>query len=197
MNVLIVGGFLGSGKTTFILKIAKKIIKTGKKVVVIVNEIGEMGIDTEIIEYGGFNSVNLEGGCICCTLKYDMMRSVHEISSKINPDYLIVEPTGVALIGQTRSMLSKINIPFIFLPLITLVDPTRFKTMQKESKQFTEYQIKDANILAITKCDLMDYDEISSLRSEISIMNPNAVIKEISKYDEFTIDWLWDFIISV
>ena len=93
MKILVVSGFLGAGKTTFIKEMAQK---TKQDFVVMENEYGEVGIDKTILdEEKDINIWELTEGCICCSMKSDFASSILTIANTLDPEYLIVEPTGV------------------------------------------------------------------------------------------------------
>src|ERR1039458_9521778 len=93
MKITIVSGLLGSGKTTFIQHIAAT---TPLKTVVLVNDFGKAGIDGEIFSGAGIDSIELPSGCICCTLKFDLITSIQKIIHEYAPEHLIIEPSGIA-----------------------------------------------------------------------------------------------------
>src|SRR5262245_58853273 len=95
MRVAAINGFLGSGKTTFILNILKE-IGPRKRIAVIVNELGAVGIDGSLIQSQTAEVVELTSGCVCCSLSPELKKQVIEIKNRYNPEILIIEPTGAA-----------------------------------------------------------------------------------------------------
>src|SRR5574340_1105901 len=93
MKTTIVCGMLGSGKTTFIRQFAEHL---QGRAVVIVNDFGRAGIDGEIFSAGGLESIELPSGCVCCTLKYDLITTIRKIMDTLAPEHLLIEPSGVA-----------------------------------------------------------------------------------------------------
>ncbi|MFO7780217.1 MAG: GTP-binding protein, partial [Spirochaetia bacterium] len=97
MNVLVVSGFLGSGKTTFLLGLARHLLAAGTSVAVIENEVGQVAIDGSSLRSGaGVEVRELFAGCICCSLREDLGRVVEEIREATAPEVLLIEPSGVA-----------------------------------------------------------------------------------------------------
>jgi G3E family GTPase len=97
MDMIIIAGFLGSGKTTLILNTIGKITElTGKKVAMIVNDFGNIGIDGKVMEKYGLKVQELPRGCICCTLGPSFLDTVRTIHDKFDPDLVVVEPSGIA-----------------------------------------------------------------------------------------------------
>ena len=112
MNIIIFGGFLGSGKTSTILSLAHFIVEKGKKsdkpnLVIIENEIGEIGIDDKVLKSSGYSVNELFSGCICCTLSTDLVIMLNDISEKISPSWVIIECTGLAYPSKIINSLNK------------------------------------------------------------------------------------------
>ena len=100
MKVLVVSGFLGVGKTTFIREMARR---SKRKFVVMENEMGAVGVDGDYLSASlgeGVEIYELTQGCICCSMKTDFATSVLTIESALQPEYLLVEPTGVGMLSQ-------------------------------------------------------------------------------------------------
>src|SRR5512142_3133938 len=93
MKTTVVCGLLGSGKTTFIRNYVRGL---SGKVVVLVNDFGAAGIDGEIFSAGGIEAIELPSGCVCCTLKVDLITTITKIVKEFAPDHLVIEPSGVA-----------------------------------------------------------------------------------------------------
>ena len=96
MNIIIVTGFLGSGKTTFLTKLATRATKKGLKVGILVNEIGEIGLDDQFMRRLGLNVWEVLGGCICCTLTADLISTLDTLKNDYDADIVLVEPSGAA-----------------------------------------------------------------------------------------------------
>ncbi|AEH61790.1 cobalamin synthesis protein P47K [Methanosalsum zhilinae DSM 4017] len=185
MRVLIIGGFLGSGKTTTVLKLGKYLNKLGHRVAIIVNEIGEVGVDGEVISKYGFDTTELTSGCICCSLKRDMKFTVSKLRNTYNPDFLLIEPTGIAFPHVIRNEIMLMDIPDVkFAPLVTLIDGSRFKHLLKEVKHFSQRQIIDAEILVINKRDLIDPIELPIIKESVHQLNPDARVMALSAKEE-------------
>ena len=97
MKILLVSGFLGAGKTTFIEEMTRKV---KKDFVVLENEYGEVGIDGDLLKKDYDKVWEMTEGCICCSMKSDFANSVMTIANSMDPEILIVEPTGVGKIGR-------------------------------------------------------------------------------------------------
>lgn len=182
MLTLVVGGFLGSGKTTTIINTGKYLVDKGHKVAIIVNEIGEIGIDGDIINKFGFDTKEITNGCICCSLKMGLRSTVITLFNSYNPDVLIIEPTGIAFPNLIKREIELMDLGegAEIAPLVTLIDGSRFKHLLKEMKHFSTRQIEDAEILAINKIDLMDNIQIPIIEESVQQLNKKAKVIRIS-----------------
>ena len=177
MIVDIVFGFLGSGKTTFIIRALEK-WGTEDKIVVLVNEFGDVGIDGELLTGQGGDVVEMPSGCICCTLQADFRSQMLEISRAMNPARVIIEPTGVATIAQIRSIveaelfedaIEKIN-------NILIADATGFMGLYKANRHFVESQVKNAQLALLNKCDRVDKRKAMVTQGAILAINPEMTV---------------------
>ncbi|MBF7097419.1 GTP-binding protein [Alkalibacter mobilis] len=100
MKILILGGFLGSGKTSILMQLAKYIVGDDlhhlSKVVIVENEIGEISVDDKMISSGGYEVANIFSGCVCCTMSGELILGLHKIINDLDPEIIIMEATGVA-----------------------------------------------------------------------------------------------------
>ncbi|MDD4249696.1 MAG: GTP-binding protein, partial [Methanosarcina sp.] len=185
MDVIVVGGFLGSGKTTTIINMGKYLAEKGKKVAIIVNEIGEIGIDGDVIKRFGFDTKEITGGCICCSLKVGLRTTITLLAIEYKPDILLIEPTGIAFPHIIRNEVELMNLgeEVKIAPLVTLIDGSRFKYLMKEVKEFAMRQIIDAEILGINKVDLIEPIRIPILEASVQQLNPKARVVLLSGKD--------------
>ena len=107
MMVCLISGFLGSGKTTLLIKLAKRLGEKKKRVAVVVNELGEVGVDGAVIDAYGLRSVELTEGCICCSLSGSLMYTLQTIAKEYQPDIIFIEPTGVALPNKINDIVRR------------------------------------------------------------------------------------------
>ncbi|WP_048185095.1 CobW family GTP-binding protein [Methanosarcina siciliae] len=161
MKCMIIGGFLGSGKTTTIRKLVEYLGARGHRTAIIVNEIGEVGIDGDTISGGEVETREITSGCICCTLRISMEHTLRSLMLSYSPDTIIIEPTGIAFPRQIKSNIESMNIPEIsFTPIVNLVDPSRLSPKVEDLQNFVRNQIEDAEILAINKVDLIGQEKL-------------------------------------
>ncbi|MFP4655696.1 MAG: CobW family GTP-binding protein [Methanohalobium sp.] len=186
MRVIIIGGFLGSGKTTTLLNLGKHLTDNGQKVAIIVNEIGEIGIDGDTITNSGMITKEITNGCICCTLKINMEYTLENLYNEFGPDTVIIEPTGLAFPNQIKHDLENMNIGNLsFAPIVTLVDGSRFKAEVNQIPKFVLSQIEEADILGINKNDIADTENLNNTRNFLKDKNPEAKIIDFSaKYKD-------------
>ena len=173
MKITIVCGLLGAGKTSYI----KNHINSGtEKTVVLVNDFGSLGIDGEVISSDGMETVELPSGCVCCTLKMDLMKALKKIAQEMAPEHLVIEPSGLASPSGVLEALSEIN--FTRLDVISIVDTSEFMDLYKEEiyGNFFLEQIRLADMVLLNKTDLANEEKISGADALIKEMNPKAHI---------------------
>ncbi|KXS44160.1 MAG: hypothetical protein AWU59_704 [Methanolobus sp. T82-4] len=185
MKVLVIGGFLGSGKTSTILRLGREFSNAGKKVAIIVNEIGEVGIDGDVISKYGLQTTELTSGCICCSLKVNMKTTINLLTKDYDPEILLIEPTGIAFPQIIKNEIKLMDLKDVSIqPLVTLIDGSRFKQLMKEVKNFAMRQIIDAEILGINKVDLVEEIRIPIIEASVQQLNPKARVVLLSAKHE-------------
>lgn len=158
MDMIIIAGFLGSGKTTLILNTVGQITeRTGKKVAMIVNDFGNIGIDGKVMERYGLKVQELPRGCICCTLGPNFLDTVRTIHDKFDPDLVVVEPSGIA---DPDSILATMEHyqgrPLGKISTVILLDAVRFPLLVQAMKIPMTKQLHSADLVLLTKTDEVD-----------------------------------------
>ena len=153
METIIFGGFLGSGKTTLIQSIARAMVDEGNKVAIVENEIGEVGIDQKLVGGKGVSVTPLFGGCVCCQISGDLMEAIHDIHSEIQPDYLIVEMTGLARTTDMKQVFLRYGDRDVPLRAVAVVDCVRFLKLCEISPELMESQLAGADAVLMNKVD--------------------------------------------
>ena len=207
--VLLLTGYLGSGKTTLVNKILAN--KKGIKFAVIVNDIGEVNIDADLIEAGGVvdqkddSLVALQNGCICCTLKMDLVQQLNEIVSQQKFDYIVIEASGIcepAPIAQTICAYPQMYPDLakkgkaVLDSIVTVVDARRMcdefsagndllkKDLQEDDiENLLIQQIEFCNIILLNKVDDVSKEELELVKKIIRSLQPKAEIIECNYGD--------------
>ena len=166
--VSIITGFLGSGKTTLLNHIL--IQQQGLETAVLVNEFGEIGIDNELIIKRDDDIVELNNGCICCTINDDLVKTVHKIlERKEKLDYLIVETTGVAdpLPVAATFLSTELRGKTRLDSIITMVDCDNFYAEAKQNSTVAHQQITYGDIILLNKTDLAESETVDRIEQQI------------------------------
>jgi G3E family GTPase len=155
MDMLVVSGFLGSGKTTMILAtIGRYIETTKKKVVIIVNDFGKIGIDGTVMKKYGLEVQDMPSGCICCTLGSDFLETVNTVASNFTPDLILVEPTGIADPANIIDTMKMYQGPKVDpVRIFVVVDAVRFPLIFKALAIPLKNQLNAADVIVINKID--------------------------------------------
>ncbi|MCE2691019.1 MAG: GTP-binding protein [Rubrivivax sp.] len=195
--VTILTGFLGSGKTTLLNRILKE--HHGHRIAVIENEFGEAGIDNELLVQDREEQiVEMNNGCICCTVRGDLVRILGELHAKrqagqLQFDRVIIETTGLAdpaPVAQTFFVDDDISQQYLLDAIVTMVD-AKHAPQQLDEHHEAQEQVGFADRILITKTDVVQPDEVAQLRQRLVRMNPRAKIGE-ARYGVAAIEDLLD-----
>ena len=182
MRLLLFSGFLGSGKTTLVIRLAQFAVDLGKKVAILVNEIGEVGIDNQLMRQLDMNVWELLNGCICCTLSADLVSTLQQLDSDYSPDLVIIEPSGAA---NPKSILSALPYykgkPLESMHTISILDPLRLEMLVEVMTPLIVSQIQHADLILVSKCDQAKSEEIEYAHQVALKNNPTANILDFSK----------------
>ncbi len=190
MKLLSICGFLASGKTTLILAIAKRLKPVFEKIVIIENEIGQIGIDDKYLRQNGLEVQELFGGCICCTLSADLITTLGKIEDSYHPDLVILEATGVARPDDLASSVSKYCSVVQDNLVLTLVDAVRYEMLIEVMEPLITAQIEAADIIAINKIDVADEQTMASAEKSIRELNGKSRIIRISADRDINLEQL-------
>lgn len=181
-RVVLIGGFLGTGKTTLINKIAQQLMSEKKKIGIITNDQGQLLVDTEFIKVRGINVEEVPGGCFCCNFN-KLIDNADRLIGNVDPDYIVAEP-----VGSCTDLIATVALPlkryhgerFSTAPLIVLIDGPKMMDSAFDRNTLGGYlrshQAEEAEVLVLTKTDLLGDDDIKQLVSELKKMNPGAEI---------------------
>ena len=175
--VTILTGFLGSGKTTLLNRILTE--EHGRRIAVIENEFGEVGIDQGLVINADEEVFEMSNGCICCTVRGDLIRVLGNLMKRRDKfDYVLVETTGLAdpgPVAQTFFMDDEIRNEFALDGIVTLVDSGHINQQLGRSDESSE-QVAFADVLVLNKTDLISDGELDSLESRLRDMNSMAQV---------------------
>lgn len=203
--VTVLSGYLGSGKTTLLNHILKN--KEGLKVAVIVNDMSEVNIDADLVKQGGFSRteeklVEMQNGCICCTLRDDLMKEVERLADNDDIDYIVIESSGISEpipVAQTFTYIDeKLGIDLTqkcsLDTMVTVVDANRFwedfssgeslldrkeGTDENDKREVVDLlidQIEFANVILLNKVDLLTKDDADELQAVLHKLNSEATV---------------------
>lgn len=170
--VTIISGFLGSGKTTLLNRILHE--KHGLRFAVIVNELGEIGLDSHLITSSS-DIVKLDNGCLCCVLSEELVATIAKLSLRDDFDAVILETTGIAdpLPIAWPFLRPEFRDEFRFNAIITVVDCLNFETMLTQATEI-RMQVERADYVYLTKADLTAEQNVQNVRQHVLAINDNA-----------------------
>ena len=188
---IMIGGFLGAGKTTSVAKLAERLTRQGQRVGLITNDQGSELVDTAMLRSRGFATEEIPGGCFCCRFN-SLVDAAKKLTSATRPDVFIAEP-----VGSCTDLVATVTYPlrrmygdqFTIAPLSVLVDPIRaLRIFGLESGgRFSEKvlyiyrkQLEEADLIVINKCDLLDTAWRRTLRERLAEEFPHAALIEVS-----------------
>ena len=195
MRIIIIGGFLGSGKTMTIKNIVQQFSQIDlAKIALIINDFGEIGIDASVVRPSGIEPFELVSGCICCQLGMDLIKTISTIYTDYNPGTVILEPSGVANPASLKTLiLGQKEFPVSNIKSVYLVDPIRLNTLLEIP--IVEEGISSADVLVITKTDLVDQSIISKVKEKVKTFIGTTEIFEIDNLKRTGLEQLFEVLI--
>lgn len=198
MKLIILGGFLGSGKTTVLLQMAKYLtgenVKSGEtKVAIIENEVGEQGIDDKLLKSGNYAVENLFAGCACCTLSGSVPGYIQKIQRELNPEWLIFESTGVGYPASIQRTIQ--NVLGLDSKICIIVDAKRWIRIEKPLEQLLSGQFENADVVLINKKDLVDQETLVRVITSVAVRVPGVKLIPLSAIEPIT-EEMWKEILE-
>src|SRR2546425_5531886 len=188
---IMIGGFLGAGKTTSVARLAERLTKQGLRVGLITNDQGSELVDTAMLRSRGFATEEIPGGCFCCRFN-SLVDAANKLTAATRPEVFIAEPVGSCtdLVATVAYPLRRIyGANFSIAPLSVLVDPIRaLRVMGLETGgKFSEKvlyiyrkQLEEADLIVINKCDLLNPARLAALRQTLASHFTKAELVEVS-----------------
>ena len=185
-KVDIFSGVLGAGKTTLIKKLVKEVF-AGKKIVLIENEFGEIGIDGGFLKDAGINITEMNSGCICCSLVGDFGKALKKVADEYHPDRIIIEPSGVGKLSDVRAAVENVadEADLVVNALVTVADASKIKMYMKNFGEFYNNQIENAGAVILSRTQKLSEEKQLQAAELIREKNPNAVVIT-TPWDELT-----------
>lgn len=180
MHIIIVSGMLGVGKTSVILGLIDLLAVGGHRLAVIENDVGDLGVDGDIIRRNGMEVRELKGGCICCTLKAGLIDDLRALQSSFSPDIVLIEPTGIAdpefVINSVQGV-TGLNVDSV--NTIVIIDAERFIKVKKMFERPLKSQLGVADTVLINKIDTVSQRELTDVENGIREFSYKGAIKRI------------------
>ncbi|GBE00693.1 putative metal chaperone YciC [bacterium BMS3Bbin06] len=178
IKIIVVYGFLGSGKTTLMMEFAKRIVASGNKVAVVVNEAGKVPIDGKLISVAGLPVREIFAGCICCSIVGDFISTLNALMEDTGLAYILVEPSGMAdaprlfeTIEKHAGRLGK---------KVLVLDGARLPILVKAVSPLIKGQVQTADIILLNKMDAVANENLDELESLLRILPHSAPVYRIS-----------------
>ncbi len=204
---ILIGGFLGAGKTTAVAQLAKYLTGRGRRVGLITNDQGQGLVDTALLQSQGFATEEIPGGCFCC--RFDaLLAATQKLAATVRPEVLIAEP-----VGSCTDLLATVTYPlrriygerFTIAPVSVMVDPTRAARMfgLANGPRFSEKvqyvyrkQLEEADLIALNKCDQFDSERLNRVRRAIADTFPGKTVLVVSARQGINLDTWFAWLIS-
>ena len=163
------------------MRIANTYIRAGKKVAVLVNEMGDIGVDGTTLMSEGYNTVELPDGCVCCSLSAELQIAIRNVRRDLEPEVMIIEPTGLAI--PTKIMEAIEEIPGFGdyeSDIIGVVDPVRFRLFVSKKSKFMAEQLEGSSMVLMNKIDVAPEAEVEFTEAWIKERMPDVMFRKVS-----------------
>lgn len=173
----VVSGFLGAGKTTLVNMLLKRYLDAGERAVFIVNEFGEVDTDAALIRGEGFTAIELAGGCVCCTLRVNLVTSLHEVIETFQPTRIVFETSGIFVYDQFENVLRDdfLKDRCRVRRTVAVADSLNIQRRTALAGSFIENQMKNASVIVLSKLERFSGD-VDDLVCDIKAIAPKAAV---------------------
>ncbi len=199
MKIVQIAGYLGSGKTTLVIAVSRQLAAQGTGVAILVNDVGAVPVDGAVMQEYGLTVKDIGGGCICCQVAGNLLKTLDTLAAEVRPEIVIIEPTGIAVPDAVRqtAMLAARKHSIEIGPTIVLFDTSRTQKflVYDTLKRLVALQIKDASIVGLSKVDLVTIEEIEAAFLGVRSLNQAAEIVQLSTLSGTGVDRLVDRIL--
>ena len=176
-KVIILSGFLGSGKTTALVRMIERLrAREGMdfRIAIVENEIGSASVDSSIIQEAGYSVTEMLSGCVCCTLIGQLIPALEKLEEELEPHLVILEATGMATPDTMANNLRKYGrYP---VRIVTLVDASRWQRIKLALQILLTAQIEPADIVCVNKVDLTEDEMLAEIETDVHAINPDVPV---------------------
>lgn len=189
LPTLVLGGYLGAGKTTLLNRLLRQ--AGGRRIAVLVNDFGEIGIDADLVESRDGDVMNLAGGCVCCAVGSDLIGALVALPERVPPpDLVLIETSGVALPGAVaRAVRLAPGIEVDGVVVLADAETVRARADDRYVGDTVRQQLLDADLLVLNKADLVAAERLSALQDWCAALAPRARIATATEAD-IPVEWV-------
>lgn len=177
LPIILLNGYLGAGKTTYLNQLLAQ--TGGRRIAVLVNDFGSINVDAGLIEGAVDGVVALQDGCICCSMAAGMQKAIYQVLKREpKPEFILIEASGVSNPAEIGRILNDAAMrPYARLEfVVTLLDCEQFASYNPEELGLVQAQVMSADLVLLTKTDVVDENKIAQARQAISRLNPAVLI---------------------
>ena len=182
MNILLTGGFFGSGKTTVLSRITALLLERGLRVCIIENEIGQNSIDDLLLKTGSVEISTISGGCICYQISGSLIEALRKMGDTMKPDWVLVELTGAAFANAVIDNLRMYLPGEHRLAVMAVADAARWPVLIRAAKPMILNQLKGANVIAVNKADAAA--DLEAVLNQVRDLMPECRVVPVSAVSE-------------
>jgi G3E family GTPase len=172
MKIILISGFLGSGKTTLAVELARTLRADGIRSALVINEVGEVGVDADLFTGPERSQLfELFSGCVCCQVSSDLVQTLKTLDGDATVDWVIIEPSGVAYTSQILDTIGYWD-EEAEVVRVAIVDGPRLGSLLEHLENLVVDALSSADLIVISKSDLLDDEALSAVRGQLTELAP-------------------------